>query len=155
MDDSLTIRKITQKDSSKVIKLLFKHLEKKKEEELFLGNMASNWLEKFNRMISVNNFISLGAFLDGKETLVGVTTLYILPRLELVSNYAVIEDVFVKEDFRGKGIGSELIKKAIYYAEESRCEHVSLNIDPNNKTVRNFYEKLGFKLDSLGMVFHL
>lgn len=53
-------------------------------------------------------------------------------------NYAVISHVFVKENLRGKGIGTEIVKNLL---KQSKTENVYLISEKNNL---DFYEKLGF-----------
>jgi GNAT superfamily N-acetyltransferase len=53
-----------------------------------------------------------------------------------------IEDLYVKEQFRGLGIGKELLLKCVHIARERDCgrmEWLVLNWNP----ARKFYEKLG------------
>jgi GNAT superfamily N-acetyltransferase len=53
-----------------------------------------------------------------------------------------IEDLYVKEEFRGLGIGKELLLKCVEIARERDCgrmEWLVLNWNP----AREFYEKLG------------
>lgn len=41
----------------------------------------------------------------------------------------------------GRGIGTELVKRAIDISDG----HVSLHVDPTNQRAKKLYEKLGFK----------
>ncbi len=53
-----------------------------------------------------------------------------------------IEDLFVREKFRGKGIGKALFLKCVHLARERKCgrmEWIVLNWNP----AREFYEKMG------------
>lgn len=53
-----------------------------------------------------------------------------------------IEDLFVKEEYRGKGIGKALLLECIRLAKEKKCgrvEWVVLDWNP----AREFYEKMG------------
>ncbi len=53
-------------------------------------------------------------------------------------NYAVISHIFVKENLRGKGIGTEIVKNLL---NQAKTENVYLISEKNNL---DFYEKLGF-----------
>lgn len=53
-------------------------------------------------------------------------------------NYAVISHIFVKENLRGKGIGTEIVKNLL---KQAKTENVYLISEKNNL---DFYEKLGF-----------
>ncbi|MBA7523015.1 hypothetical protein ES705_15138 [subsurface metagenome] len=52
-----------------------------------------------------------------------------------------IEDVCIKKEYEGKGIGSALVKKAIEYAKKFDCYKVILDCKDN---LVPFYEKLDF-----------
>jgi len=53
-----------------------------------------------------------------------------------------IEELVVKEEFRGKGIGTKLMKELEKVAKEKKFGAISLNTKKFNL---KFYEDLGFK----------
>ena len=53
-----------------------------------------------------------------------------------------IEDVVVKKDHRGNGIGQELINKCVQVSDANNCYKVILDCDESNIS---FYTKNGFK----------
>lgn len=59
--------------------------------------------------------------------------------------YALIEDVFVDEKYRGHGLGTVLVKKAIELAKEEGCYKIILTSRFGKEHVHQWYEKLGFK----------
>jgi len=59
--------------------------------------------------------------------------------------YALLEDVFVEEEFRGRGVGSELVEKAIEVAKEMKCYKIIATSRFEREKVHEWYEKLGFK----------
>ena len=56
----------------------------------------------------------------------------------------VLNDLYVKENVRGKGFGEKLIKKALTFAEESGANGVLLETAKDNVTAQSLYEKNGF-----------
>ena len=52
-----------------------------------------------------------------------------------------IDVVLVHPDYRGLGIGSRLVKSLI----DRLCEVKYISVSPNDMTVSEFYEKLGFR----------
>lgn len=54
-----------------------------------------------------------------------------------------LEDLFVKTEFRGKGIGKALLNKVIEIAKERNCPRVEWVVLDWNKSAIDFYEKLG------------
>lgn len=59
--------------------------------------------------------------------------------------YALLEDVFVNENYRSRGIGTELVKKAINLAKEKNCYKIIATSRFEREYVHKWYEKLGFK----------
>lgn len=57
----------------------------------------------------------------------------------------ILNDLFVAEQFRGKGIATQLIQTAINFAKSEGCSRVSLSTAADNPA-QKLYEALGFKL---------
>ena len=55
-----------------------------------------------------------------------------------------IEDVFVSEEYRGRGIGTAFFKKCAYIAKENKCDRMEwIVLDWN--PAREFYDHMGAK----------
>jgi len=54
-----------------------------------------------------------------------------------------LEDLYVKPEYRGKGIGKALLKKLIEVAKERNCGRVEWVVLDWNKPAIDFYKKLG------------
>ncbi len=89
-----------------------------------------------------NHFI-YAAFDKKNKEVIGMITLLVEPKFIHDCGYlGHIDDVVVRKDYKGQGIGKELVKKAIKQAKKSGCYRVILNcLDANMK----FYEKFGFQ----------
>jgi len=59
-----------------------------------------------------------------------------------------IEDVVVRKDYEGKGIGIKLVMSMLERAKEKNCYKTILDC---NDDVKQFYERIGFKRESNGM----
>jgi len=66
--------------------------------------------------------------------------------IELKKKQAKILGLAVLEEFRGKGIGSALLKKAIDFAREKRKSEIVLLVSEANPAAQRIYEKFGFIL---------
>lgn len=62
-----------------------------------------------------------------------------------------IDDLCVDEAFRGKHIGVELYRFVVDYAKEIGCYNVTLNVWADNLKAVAFYEKIGLKVQKIGM----
>ncbi len=109
-------------------------------------NNAKRVLKKIR---SNQNHVIMVADLDGQ--IVGSITLLIEPKFihqgGLVGH---VEDVVVRSELQGKGIGEQLINAALEYAKNHGCYKTILDCDDN---VKPFYEKIGFKRNSNAMRF--
>jgi len=60
-----------------------------------------------------------------------------------------IDDLFVKPEYRGTGIGKMLLNKIIDLARESKCHKLRWQVSWWNKPAIEFYEKMGAEIDDL------
>lgn len=59
-------------------------------------------------------------------------------------NYLYLDDYCVTNSFRGKGIGSNLIKMSEDYAKAKNLEEVHLHVQTANHESREFYSRKGY-----------
>jgi len=81
--------------------------------------------------------------------IVGSTTL--LVEQKFIHNGGLvghIEDVVVRKDYEGKGIGIKLVMSMLERAKEKNCYKTILDCKDD---VKQFYERIGFKRESNGM----
>lgn len=62
-----------------------------------------------------------------------------------------IDDLCVDENERGAGIGKTLYEYVINYAAENDYYNVTLNVWADNKNAVAFYEKIGLRIQKIGM----
>jgi glucosamine-phosphate N-acetyltransferase len=98
-----------------------------------------NWFKNDNYMVI--------AEFDGK--IIGSATLHL--QQKIIRNGGIagcIEDVVVKQSYRGNNIGTQLIQELIKKAENLGCYKVILSCFPDRI---NFYKKNGFFVESTTM----
>ena len=107
-------------------------------------NKANEILKKIKQ--NPNHIIHVA--IDNKK-IVGSTTLLIEQKFihdgGLVGH---IEDVVVRKDYEGKGIGIKLVTSLLERAKEKNCYKTILDCKDD---VKQFYERIGFKRESNGM----
>ena len=107
-------------------------------------NKANEILKKIKQ--NPNHIIYVA--IDNKK-IVGSTTLLIEQKFihdgGLVGH---IEDVVVRKDCEGKGIGIKLVTSMLERAKEKNCYKTILDCKDD---VKQFYERIGFKRESNGM----
>jgi len=57
---------------------------------------------------------------------------------------AVLEDVIVRNEYRGKGLGRRLVEHVFAWAKTGGMTRVTLLADRDNRAALDFYRKLGF-----------
>ena len=68
------------------------------------------------------------------------------------SNFAVIENVVVSSEARGKGIGRKLMDEAEFIARDNKCIYVLLLSNKKRLNAHKFYRNLGYS-DELSLGF--
>lgn len=62
-----------------------------------------------------------------------------------------IDDLCVDENIRGHHIGTALYEYVLDYAKSAGCYNVTLNVWADNTSAVKFYEKIGLKVQKIGM----
>lgn len=84
---------------------------------------------------------------DGK--VVGMVSLLYSISTALGGKVAILEDMVMSKDFRGKGLGKELLQEAIDFAQKHGCLRLTLLTDFDNETAIRFYQSAGFSLSKM------
>ena len=79
-----------------------------------------------------------------KGHIVGVGTLYIIQKVG--RREAHVDDVVVDSAYRGRGLGTKLMRALIQEARRYKVRSVDLTSSPERKAANKLYLKIGFKL---------
>jgi len=109
------------------------------------GDLDKNKANEILKKIKQNPNHIIYVAIDNKK-IVGSTTLLIEQKFihdgGLVGH---IEDVVVRKDYEGKGIGIKLVTSLLERAKEKNCYKTILDCTDD---VKQFYERIGFKRES-------
>ena len=109
------------------------------------GDLDKNKANEILKKIKQNPDHIIHVAIDNKK-IVGSTTLLIEQKFihdgGLVGH---IEDVVVRKDYEGKGIGIKLVTSMLERAKEKNCYKTILDCKDD---VKQFYERIGFKRES-------
>jgi len=92
-----------------------------------------------------------GAILVAREggEIVGMVNLLFTVSTFLGSRVALLEDMIVLPDQRGKGMGTALLHAAIARAKAEGCARITLLTDGANAEAKAFYRRAGFGESSM------
>ncbi|MCD6225943.1 GNAT family N-acetyltransferase [bacterium] len=68
--------------------------------------------------------------------------------------YGSIDELFVKKEFRGKGIGKRLVEEAVRKLQKMNAKIILVGTEKENKEAINLYQKVGFELGKNSLWFY-
>jgi ribosomal protein S18 acetylase RimI-like enzyme len=113
-------------------------------------NEKESWLEEVKKSFEDENANILVVEIDRKIIGYSLAYAYFLEHLKS-KKAGYIEEFFLTEKFRGKGISTKLMNESIKWFKEKKVEFVSLRVFSKNKNVAGIYEKFGFEQFSIDM----
>jgi GNAT superfamily N-acetyltransferase len=84
---------------------------------------------------------ALVAVVDGR--IVGMATYYAIFSSFIAKPGLWLDDLFVYDSFRGRGVGEELMKALCRLAKESGCGRVDWHVSAFNERGQKFYRRIG------------
>lgn len=132
------IRKATIKDVDSIIELLVEIGRPKPRQK-----DIKHFSEVIQKYISDENKAVFVAEVDSK--VVGMISLAFLPRLNRTRPEAWVPDLIVKQEYRNKGIGKELLMKCISIARKQKCWRIRLETGLSRRRSQKFYKLIGME----------
>jgi len=134
----MIVRQIPQEDLAALLEL-YRHLHEADDQRANVAMENAVWEE-----ICANpRYRYVGAYVG--DLLVASCTITLIPNLTRACRpYGVIENVVTHADYRGKGIGREVLKSALNHAWANDCYKVMLLTGRLNEQTFRFYESAGF-----------
>ena len=141
MSDELQI-KIAQPDDFEKIGEVFNLYRQFYEKESNI-EACKNYI--YERLI--NNEAQI-FYIENEKECMGITQLYTtFDSLEL-SKKIILYDLYVRSEYRNKGIGRMLMNAAKSFAEKKGVTSIELSTSINNKNAQSLYESLDYQRDT-------
>lgn len=140
MKKEIRYRKIHQSDNPEIAKIIRTTLEEYDEAKpgtVYTDPTTDTLFELFSTPKS-GYFV---ANLNGE--IIGGCGIF--PTLNLPVGYAELVKIYLKKEFRGLGIGRELMNRSIDFAKETGYTHLYLESFPSLKEAIQLYQKMDFK----------
>ena len=132
----ITIESLDKSHSTDVIKIL-------------IDSFSKNYDKKINESIFSSDEVD-GIVALEKGNVLGYASIHYIKKITRKSG--IIEDVVVRENQRGKGIGKLLVNNLIEKAKKNNCDKIILSSSEKNL---KFYEKLGFQKNEFEMIMRI
>ena len=132
----ITIKSLDKSHSSDVINIL-------------IDSFSNNYDKEINESIFSSDEVD-GIVAMEEGNVLGYASIHYIKKITRKSG--IIEDVVVKENQRGKGIGKLLVKNLIEKAKKNNCDKIILISSEKNL---KFYEKLGFQKNEFEMIMRM
>ena len=125
----------TDKDTVRLTQLYRKLYEGDEDQKFFKSNAVANYFKSGSRVFVAR---------DGNEIEGFILVIY----YEHIRNKGVgiIEELYVDDKYRKKGIGKRLVSKAIGYLKKRHVLVVVVTTDPHMASAKRFYKSIGFKI---------
>ena len=132
----ITIESLDKSHSTDVVKIL-------------IDSFSKNYDKKINESIFSSDELD-GIVALEKGNVIGYASIHYIKKITRKSG--IIEDVVVKENQRGKGIGKLLVSNLIEKAKKNNCDKIILSSSEKNL---KFYQKLGFQKNEFEMIMRI
>lgn len=132
----ITIESLDKSHSTDVVKIL-------------IDSFSKNYDKKINESIFSSDEVD-GIVALEKGNVLGYASIHYIKKITRKSG--IIEDVVVKENQRGKGIGKLLVSTLIEKAKKNNCDKIILSSSEKNL---KFYQKLGFQKNEFEMIMRI
>lgn len=146
----MKFRKATEKDLLAIVEIMAKDVLGQKREN-YKNPLPGSYIQAFHKINADFNQELIVVENENLE-IIGTLQLTYIQYLSYVGGMrAQIENVFVRADQRGLGIGKKMLEWAINRAKEKNAHMVQLTSNKERPRAIKFYEGLGFKATHEGM----
>jgi len=109
-------------------------------------NMPEKVTNNLFQMKMEREFIDGFVAISDDDKLIGYATCF-YAYYTWVGKSLYLDDLYVKKEFRGNGIGGKLIKAVIEKAKTEECKRVRWQVSKWNKNAIEFYKGLGAEIE--------
>ena len=135
-----TIREIEKKDYPELIEIFHEFAKFEK--------LPDNMVNSVEQMETESDFINGFVVLNENKKIIGYVT-YFYAYYTWIGKSKYMDDLYVKRDFRGNGLGTKLIKKVIEKAKSDKCNKLRWQVSEWNQPAIDFYKNLGATVDGV------
>lgn len=137
---TIKIRSAAESDFAQIIELF-------KEFAVFekLPDKMTNSVEQ---MLKEKEYFNCFVAENEDKVILGYST-YFFSYHTWIGKSLYMDDLYVKENYRNKGIGRRLLESIIEFAKKEECNKVRWQVSNWNKNGQEFYKKMGAEIDDV------
>jgi len=136
----MNIRKAVENDFEQINTLFMEFAE--------FENLPGKMVNTVEQMIDEQEFFNCWVVETDDNKIIGYVT-YFFCYYTWIGKAMYMDDLYVKPEFRGTGIGTQLINKVIQYAKETGCHKLRWQVSGWNSPAIAFYKKLGAEINNV------
>ncbi|OBY67817.1 GNAT family N-acetyltransferase [Polaribacter reichenbachii] len=150
----MNFRKATEKDLAEIVKMMADDVLGKKREN-FQSPLPIEYVKAFQK-INIDKNQELIVLENENLEVIGTMQLTFIQYISYVGGIrAQVENVFIKANQRGLGMGKKMLEWAIKRAKEKNAHIIQLTSNKERPRAIKFYEELGFKSTHEGLKLYL
>ncbi|MBI1729648.1 GNAT family N-acetyltransferase [Candidatus Acetothermia bacterium] len=100
--------------------------------------------DALNEILSDSSLGRIWLIQSGEEAIGYVVLTYDFS-LEFHGKVAFVDEIFIRKEYRGSGVGQQTFQFVEEYCRTSGIKTLHLMVEKNNKKAQIFYQKAGFK----------
>ena len=135
----ISIREATEKDFGAIVEMFkeFAHFE----------GLDERLVNTVERMIDEKEYFNCFVAVNPQDEILGYAT-HFFAYFTWTGKSLYMDDLYVREKYRGEGIGRILINKVIDFAKSTGCHKVRWQVSDWNAPAIGFYKGLGAVIDA-------
>ena len=137
---TVTIRKIEEHDFPILIALF-------KEFALF-EKLPEKMTNSVEQMLGEKEYLTGFVAVNNADEILGYVT-YFFGYYTWIGKSLYMDDLYVRQDFRGAGVGTKLINEVIAFAKAENCKKLRWQVSEWNQPAIDFYKSLGATVDAV------
>lgn len=137
---TVTIRKIDERDFLVLISLF-------KEFALF-EKLPEKMTNSVEQMLREKEYLTGFVAVNDADEILGYAT-YFFGYYTWIGKSLYMDDLYVRPDFRGAGVGTKLINEVIAFAKAENCKKLRWQVSEWNQPAIDFYKSLGANVDAV------
>ena len=137
---TVTIRKIEEYDFPVLIFLF-------KEFALF-EKLPEKMTNSVVQMMKEKEYLTGFVAVNAADEILGYVT-YFFGYYTWIGKSLYMDDLYVRPDFRGAGVGTKLINEVIAFAKAENCKKLRWQVSEWNQPAIDFYKGLGANVDAV------